>query len=482
MARSLRIAADQALSRAAGAPLVPGNAVQLLRDARENYPAWLEAIAGARRWVHFESYIIHDDTTGALFAEALIERARAGVTVRVIYDWAGGLGAAWPSFWRRLSAGGVHVRVFNPPNFRSPLSWLARDHRKMLGVDGAVAFVTGLCVGDAWAGDPSRGIEPWRDTGVRVCGPAVADIEAAFADAWAETGDPLPNDECVDRSACGDAGDVALRVVATEPATTGVFRLDQLIAAIARERLWITDAYFVGMATYVQALTAAARDGVDVRLLVPGGSDLFIISQLSRAGYRPLLANGVRVFEWNGLMVHAKTSVADGRWARVGSTNLNIQSWLGNWELDVAIENADFASQMEAMYEEDLSRSTEVVLDDSRVRRVAPHTTGRRGGTAWRRPSTGSRGRAAAGALRLGNTFGAALTSRRPLGRAEAATMFYGALLVMVLGGVAIAWPRAVAWPVGILAVWLSVTWLSDAWQLWRGGRGKPLSNSKQNT
>ncbi|MGE0041861.1 MAG: phosphatidylserine/phosphatidylglycerophosphate/cardiolipin synthase family protein [Vicinamibacterales bacterium] len=466
MSRPLRIAADQALSRAAGAPLVAGNAVEILRDAGENYPAWLDAIRGAERWIHFESYIIHDDETGARFAEALIERARAGVSVRVIYDWVGGLGAAWPGFWRRLAAAGVAVRVFNPPSLRSPLSWLSRDHRKMLAIDGTTAFVTGLCVGDAWTGDPARGIEPWRDTGVSIRGPAVADVEAAFADAWLATGAPFPDEERVDVRDLAPAGDIALRVIATEPSTTGMFRLDQLVAAAARERLWITDAYFVGLSAYVQALTAAARDGVDVRLLVPGGSDIAVVQSLSRAGYRSLLASGVRVFEWNGPMIHAKTAVADGRWARVGSTNLNIQSWLGNWELDVAIEDAGFAARMEAMYEDDLTRATEVVLAASRVRRVEPAPRPKR-----RRPLRGSAGRAAAGALRLGNTFGAALTSRRPLGSAEAVTLLNGALAVLALGTAALVWPRAVAWPVGVLLVWLALTWLADAWRLWRRGR-----------
>ena len=133
-----------------------------------------------------------------------------------------------------------------------------------------------------------------------------------------------------------------MRVVATLPATAGMLRLDQLVSALSRQRLWLTDAYFAGTTSYVQALRAAARDGVDVRLLVPGGTDIPILRPLSRAGYRPLLDAGVRVFEWNGTMLHAKTAVADGRWARVGSTNLNIASWLGNCELDAVIEDRDF--------------------------------------------------------------------------------------------------------------------------------------------
>ena len=147
---------------------------------------------------------------------------------------------------------------------------------------------------------------------------------------------------------CLPAGEVDLRVVATVPNTAGLYRLDQLIAAMARRSLWITDAYFVGVAPYVQALSAAARDGVDVRLLVPGTSDIPAVAAVSRAGYRPLLEAGVRVFEWNGSMLHAKTAVADGRWARVGSSNLNLSSWIGNCELDIAIEDQAFARGMEA--------------------------------------------------------------------------------------------------------------------------------------
>src|SRR5262249_45426442 len=148
-------------------------------------------------------------------------------------------------------------------------------------------------------------------------------------------GEPLPGDGVPSRKAMAPAGGAALRVVATMPNTAGLFRLDQLVAALARQRLWLADAYYAGTTAYVQALGAAGRDGVDVRLLVPNGTDIALLRPLSRAGYRTLLEAGVRVFEWNGSMMHAKTAVADGRWARVGSTNLNIASWLGNCELDV---------------------------------------------------------------------------------------------------------------------------------------------------
>ena len=324
--------------------------MRLLRDARQNYPAWLEAIGSARRTIHFESYIIHEDEIGREFAHLLMARARAGVRVRIIYDWLGAVGKTSKGFWRDLRNGGVEVRCFNPLRVSNPFAWLSRDHRKMLAVDGRVGFVTGLCVGRSWVGDPARGIEPWRDTGISLRGPAVADLELAFSRMWALTGVPLPSTELSARDATSPEGDVSVRVIASMPGTAELYRLDQLIAAAGQRTLWLTDAYFVGTTAYVQALRAAARDGVDVRLLVPGATDIWVLRGLSRAGYRPLLEGGVRVYEWNGPMLHAKTAVADGRWARVGSTNLNLQSWMGNWELDVAVEDEGFAGQMQAMY------------------------------------------------------------------------------------------------------------------------------------
>jgi cardiolipin synthase len=469
---------DQAFGRASGAPLVPGNAVRLLCDASENYPAWLDAMAAARRTIHFESYIIHDDDVGRRFAEALGDRAAAGVRVRLIYDWLGAVGKTSHRFWRNLRAAGVDVRCFNPPSLRRPVGWLARDHRKMLAVDGEVGFVTGLCVGRDWVGDEGRGIEPWRDTGIALRGPAVTDLETAFAQMWALTGAPLPAP--LARPGARDVeGDVAVRVIAGVPGTAGVYRLDQLIAAAARRTLWLTDAYFIGTTAYVQALCAAARGGVDVRLLVPGSSDIWILRGLSRAGYRPLLEAGVRVYEWNGPMLHAKTAVADGRWARVGSTNLNLQSWIGNWELDVAVENADFAEQMERTYLDDLRRATEIVLTaGARVVKSAPTPRAPRAG----RP--GSAGRAAAGAVSIGSAVGAAMTGRRLLGPAEARIMGMAGGLLLVLGALALLWPRVIAVPLGVLATGLAVNllvralWLRRARVAGRGSRARQWISS----
>jgi cardiolipin synthase A/B len=462
---SVRQWADQLFSRASGAPQREGNRVVLLRDAAENYPAWLRAIEAAERTIHFEMYILHEDAQGRLFAEALLRKAAERVRVRLLYDWMGGFGKTSRAFWNRLREGGVEVRCYNGPRFDRPLGWLSRDHRKTIVVDGTVAFVTGLCVGQAWVGDPSRQLDPWRDTGIELRGPAVADVEAAFADAWSAAGAPLPPEAAA--SPPPPAGDVPLRVVATVPNTAGLFRVDQLVAAMARERLWLTDAYYGGTAAYVEALRAAARDGVDVRLLVPGASDIPLVRLFSRAGYRPLLEAGVRVFEWNGTMIHAKTAVTDGRWARVGSTNLNLASWLGNLELDVVVEHEPFARQMEEMFLQDLENATEVVLQRNRVR--APGSPHRR-----RRPASSgasSGGRVAAGAVRVGNTVAAALTNKRVLEAAEANIALVAGAVLAGIAVLSFVYPRAIAYVLGAFAAWFAVAMLYRSTVLYRARR-----------
>jgi len=450
----IRSLADQAFTRASGAELVGGNNVRLLRDAAENYPAWLAAIESAERYVYFESYIIRDDISGRQFAEALAAKARAGVAVRVVYDWLGAVGKTSGSFWSGLRAAGVEVRCFNPFRFWSPLGWVRRDHRKSLMVDGRIGFITGLCVGDPWVGKPERGIAPWRDTGIEVRGPAVAEVERAFARMWGLVGPPMPAGERV--IARQAAGDVAMRIVASEPSSGGLLRVDELVAAAARNTLWLTDAYFAGIPSYVQAIRAAALDGVDVRLLVPGGTDIPILRPISQAGYRPLLEAGVRVFEWNGPMLHAKSAVADGWWARVGSSNLNLASWIGNYELDAIVENGAFARVMEEQYLTDLTNATEVLLT-ARSRVIHPGPL-RRGG--------GSAGRAAAGAVRIGNTVTAAVANRRVLAPAEARIVGVIAVVFAVGAFVAFRWPKLFAWPLAVMLVWFAVVLAVRAYRL----------------
>ena len=462
-----RLLAEQALSRAAGAPLLSGNAVDLLIDAAAHYEAWLAAICGARQRVLLENYIIRDDEVGRAFRDALVERAQAGVFVAVVVDWLGCFGQSRGAFWAPLRAAGGEVRVFNPLQLGEPLGWVSRDHRKLLVVDGVLGFLSGVCISAKWLGDPARGVPPWRDTGVALRGPAVAELEAAFAQSWGETGVALRQLPAAAEPAA-PAGNVSLRLIATQPSTAGTYRLDQLIAAMARKTLWLTDAYFVGLAPYVQALVAAARDGVDVRLLVPGSSDIPIVAGVSRSGYRPLLKAGVRVFEWNGSMLHAKTAVADGQWARVGSSNLNIASWLGNRELDVAVEDAGLAGQLAAQYEQDLGNATEIVLASRRRRRGSggrERVRRREARPPHVRHAGGSSGRAAAGALRIANSVGAALANRRVLDDTGGASLVIGTLVLVVLAAVAFVWPAWIGWPFGALAAWFALNLAIRSWR-----------------
>ncbi|MET0934726.1 MAG: phospholipase D-like domain-containing protein [Luteibacter sp.] len=479
---SNRLFAEQALSRSAGAPLLGGNAVELLIDAKAHFDAWLAAIASAKRHVFLENYIVRDDAIGQAFRAALVERARAGVFVAVIADWAGCLGQSRSSFWNDLRAAGGQVRIYNPPRLGSSFGWVSRDHRKVLVVDGTVGFLSGVCISEKWLGEPARGVPPWRDTGVALRGPAVAEIEQAFADSWREAGEPLPDDERLRVTAeSKQAGDVSLRVIATQPSTAGMYRLDQMVAAMATKTLWLTDAYFVGVAPYVQALSAAARDGVDVRLLVPGTSDIPMVAGMSRSGYRPLLKAGIRVFEWNGSMLHAKTAVADGRWARVGSSNLNIASWLSNREIDVAIEDAGFATKLAAQYEADLENATEILLRGRRYRSGNERMRSRSPRPPRPKHAGGSSSRAAAGALRIANTVGAAITQHRVLGDTETGPLLAGAAAAIVLTVVAILWPAVIAWPLALIGAWFAVN-LSMSWVTLRRKRRKSAPEAESET
>jgi cardiolipin synthase len=452
---------ERAFARIADSDLRHGNAIALLRDSRENYPAWLEAIRSARTVIHFENFIIADDHTGQEFAEALMERARAGVRVRVLYDWLGSSMRALPHYWKRLREAGVEARVFNPPRLTDPF-WVRRDHRKLITVDGRLAFVSGLCISDNWVG--KNGMEPWRDTGLSLEGPVVADLDATFAESWVLAGmKAIPKSELAHAELIPHAGSVAARVISGEPGMFRTYRVDQFIAATAQRNLWLTDAYFVATTSYVQALGEAARDGVDVRLLVPGSSDVPALQPVVRAGYRSLIEAGIRVYEWNGSMLHAKTAVADGRWARVGSTNLNIASWATNWELDVVVEDTSFAEAMEAMYLEDLANATEIVPGWQSRRRQAKKMRSRRG----HRFRRGGVRRLAAGALALSSTVGKAVGSRS-LTATEASSVAIIGFALLALAALITFFPVVIISPIVIVLAWLGIALLIRAFRLKR--------------
>jgi cardiolipin synthase A/B len=454
---ALRSRADQVFSRSAGAPLIGGNRVRVLRDGAENYPAWEQAIRDAEHTIHIEMYIVHRDRVGRRFIQLLAERARAGVQVRVLYDWFGCGISPLMGLFRPLVEAGGDVRVFNPPHLGAALGWTRRNHRKFLSIDGRMLYVSGLCMGRMWEGRPEKAQEPWRDTGVEIIGPATAHGEQGFAESWRLVGGEIAPAVIIDEHAIAPAGSVNLRLIYTEPFTASMLRVDLLVAAMARRRLWIADAYFIGHGPYVQALQAAAQDGVDVRLLLPQGSDVGWTVPVARTLYRTLLESGVRIFEWNGTMMHAKTAVADSHWARIGSTNLNLNSWVGNWELDVTIEDVDVARTMEAHYEEDLSRSTEIV------------GAGRRHGP---RPGRGRARHSARRALRtvstVGHSVGAAAMGNRQLEEWESAPLLTIGAVLVVFAGIGLWQPKVLAWPIGILVAWIGLSFLAQALGLLR--------------
>jgi cardiolipin synthase len=354
------------LNRAAGGRPVPGNQVGLLIDGPDAYRAMLDTIARASRWIHFENYIIRHDSEGRRFADALIARAREGVHVRVLYDAIGSFSTR-RRFWRDLRAGGIEVRSFHPIRLLSLIGNVSRNHRKLVVADGARAVMGGLCIGCEWTGSAIEGGQPWRDTAVEIAGPAAAVLDQAFARTWEIAGGHLPYEDVAGRVEPEGAAEV--RIISGEPGRERTYRVVELLAAGSISRLWITDAYLVAPPRLFQALRDAARDGVDVRLLVPGSSDLPLVRNLSRIGYRDLLRSGVRIFEWDGPMLHAKSLVSDGRWVRIGSSNLNPSSLLGNYELDVLIEEPSLAEAMERQFRLDIARSREV----TRRRVRGPH-------------------------------------------------------------------------------------------------------------
>jgi cardiolipin synthase len=350
---------SRALDRATGARPIPGNVLRHIAVSSDALEAMLEMIAKARETIHFENYIIHDDRTGCRFATAWAARARAGVRVRVLYD-AFGCRSTRNGFWRELRRAGVDVRAFRPIWTSGPIEAFSRDHRKLIVVDGEWAMTGGLCIGDEWSGDPALGQPPWRDTMVVVCGPAVAALEASFARMWARAGTPLPDDEA--HPPPEECGPSAVRVVEGSPGQSRIYRAVQLLAAAVTERLWITDAYLVAPPPLYAAFVDAARSGVDVRMMLPGTTDVPIVRIFTRTGYRELLHAGARIFEYRGPMLHAKTLVADHDWARVGSSNLNVSSLLGNYELDLVAEQDGLTETLATQFLHDMAQSREIVL------------------------------------------------------------------------------------------------------------------------
>jgi cardiolipin synthase A/B len=461
---------DRALERASDAPLRTGNRLTLLRNGPETFDVWLEEIGRAEKWIHLEYFQFEGGRIGRRFAEVLTQKASEGVHVRLLYDWMGSL-LVPHSFWRELRGAGVEVRVVNPPALSSPLRVFERDHRKLLAVDGRYASTGGLSVADLWLERSSETGLPYRDTSVGVRGPAVADLERAFAGVWdlsgGPSGAPLPQEELPGAAEIPKAGEQDVRIIVQEPGKMRVLRTLELLTSVVEEKMWIADAYFLSMTTLTRGLLSAARDGVDVRILVPtpATNDQPPVGTLSRAGYRQLLEEGVRIFEYGGPMMHAKTTVVDARFCRIGSTNLNVAGLVTNWEIDLLAQDTDFGARMERMFEEDLDDAREVILEsrgpgrNPRPRPENPVTRPEQ--RAQLRPREAAP-RALATATRLGRTA-FEMTTREGLRRQERSVVaaVSGAALAAGLAGAR--FPKALAWPLAALLSLLGATGLLHA-------------------
>lgn len=451
------------LSRATGSPTFEGNHIRLQFEGSITFEAWIEAIDRADRFVYFENYVVRDDRVGRAFREALINKANQGIPVHIIYDWLG----CWATprkYWKPLGEAGARVRAFNPPSLAlgDPLGAPQRDHRKLVVVDGDVAFAGGFCVGDEWAGSPSE--PPWRDTGVEIRGPAAHAAARAFERLWAEMGErafpaaTMPPPEA--------AGGMPVWLIEGEPGRARVYRTLHLTAALARRRIWITDAYFVAPRAVSEALAAAAHQGVDVRILVPAHNNWPWVRSISRGGYRFLLENGVRVFEWQGPMMHAKTTVCDGVWCRVGSSNLNSASLVANWELDVGVLDRGLAAQLEGLFLADLASAREIVLpkhhpamagrprDERALPQVSLDPEGRFHERLEQLRTRGGKRLGMAPLVRAGSAFGGALAGNRPLGREDRTVLGTVAVGILLLAVLAALFPSVVGLVFAVLAFW----------------------------
>lgn len=362
------------------APLVVGNHAHLLIDGPQTQAAMLRAISEARHHIDLETYILEPTGMGEDLAKLLESKRAEGVTARVLYDSVGSLSTP-AAFFESLVAAGVAVCEFNPVNplqlkNEGRLSINNRNHRKVLIVDGRVAFTGGINISGVYstasfsrkrkAPDRETG---WRDTHVIVRGPVVDQFQKMFDETWRTqhcTGTPDSGIEAQP----GRAGSMAMRLVAADPLVERSELYAALLSAIehARSRIWLTYGYFVPDSRIIQALQEAARRGVDVRLVLPGFSDFWATFHAGRSHYSALHRAGIRIFERRDALLHAKTAVIDGVWSSVGSTNLDWRSFVHNYEVDLLVLDRRFAGELEELFRLDQSASHEVLASEWKER------------------------------------------------------------------------------------------------------------------
>ncbi|MRX08957.1 cardiolipin synthase [Pseudoduganella sp. FT25W] len=378
---SLDLQSQASLEEAAtGVPLIAGNKTTLLFDGPQTMTEMLKAINGAQNNINLETYIFDQDELGLKFADALIAKQQAGVTVNILYDSVGTIGVP-AEFFKRMRDGGIKLIEFNPVNPAkvSGNDWKLnnRDHRKVLIVDGKAAFTGGINISATYAKSSlfrsaskptSKSDVGWRDTHIKVEGPAVQAFQWLFVRQWAsQDKDDLREADYFPKPVI--AGDKVVRVLGSDPG--GQFEIYKAYALAfqeAKKSIHITSAYFVPDRQTVDALIAAARRGVDVKIVLPGVSDSGLVFYAGHAFYDDLLAAGVKIYQLKLAVLHAKTAVIDGNWSTVGSTNIDTRSFLHNSELNVIVMGDAFGTEMEKAFQEDMRDSNLITLEAWRHR------------------------------------------------------------------------------------------------------------------
>ncbi len=362
------------------APLYNDSRAHLLIDGPQTYAAMLEAIRTAVRFIHLETYIFADDEVGRKFAEALLKKAQEGVKVRVIYDSLGSIGSN-SAFFDGMKKSGVELIEYHrllPLEGGNPLNLDNRDHRKLMVVDDRVAFTGGVNLSkeysNSWSGGPSRRSisSRWRDTHLAIRGPAVEGFELAFEQQWVEQGGIFDSEPLLEVSfaAVGEDLVAVLQSEGDDGEVSSIYQAYLEAMHSAEFRIWITQAYFAPDKEFMQQISDAAGRGVDVRLLVPGTSDSNTLLNASRSRYGELLKKGVRIYESQSFMLHAKTAVIDRVWSTVGSSNLDYRSFLHNDEINAIVLGINFARQMEDQFLKDLKNSREISLRQWKTRKL----------------------------------------------------------------------------------------------------------------
>ncbi len=337
-----------------------GNRVTLFVHGGDFFPALFAAMDAASLSIHAEFYIIKDDRTGRAFARALMAAAARGVETALIYDVVGCFETP-VAYFRRLEAAGVRVLAFNPPAFSRPHWWDIRDHRKLMVLDGATAFLGGLNIGDEYAGYGDS-LTNWRDVGIRLDGPAAGELQRLVGETWkseSAEGSMLREDFHALRESSGDA-DVMV-VNGTPRQTRSVIgRSFRLAMSVAHDSIRIMTPYFIPGPRVVRALLRALGQGVRVQMILPSISDVPLVKTASRVYLAPLAQAGAELYERQETILHAKVMLIDGRWATLGSANLDLRSFHRNYEINVVIDSQVFGDQVRRMFEQDLARSRRI--------------------------------------------------------------------------------------------------------------------------